>query len=54
MFLIEKEGKDNEPTIRQQTVAFETLSPQLGRLIGDLSRITLYKRNPNQPQTHTD
>jgi len=35
--LIEKEGKDSEPTTRQQTVVFETLSPrqenQLGRLI---------------------
>lgn len=35
--LIEKDGNGNEPTTRQQTVAFEALSPrqenQLGRLI---------------------
>ncbi len=43
--MIEKEGNGSEPSTRQQTVAFETLSPrqenQLGRLIKTRGTIPL-------------
>ncbi len=43
--MIEKEGNGSEPSTRQQTVAFETLSPrqenQLGRLIRTRGTISL-------------